>query len=80
MIFRWHCFQFVQRLSNLLTGEGQMLAGTVVSAVLGGMVGLAYAVSQGHGVLLSLLSYQIGGIAAVLTFVARSGLALSCQD
>lgn len=57
-----------------------MLAGTVVSAIFGGMVGLACAALQGHGVLQCLLSYQIGGIVAVLAFVAMSGSILPAQD
>lgn len=57
-----------------------MLAGTVVSAIFGGMVGLACAALQSHGVLQCLLSYQIGGIVAVLAFVAMSGPILPAQD
>lgn len=49
-----------------------MLAGTVVSAIIGGMAGLTYAVSHGHGLVEILLSYQIGGGTAVLAFVALS--------
>lgn len=68
--FFWHCFQFVQRLRQSLTGEEASLAGAVVSAIFGGLAGLAYALSQDHGVLHSILSYQVGGMAAVLAFVA----------
>ncbi|TXI06597.1 MAG: hypothetical protein E6Q73_00375 [Pseudorhodobacter sp.] len=46
-----------------------MLAGTVVSAVFGGLVGLCFAMVQDHGVVQSLLSYQLGGMFAVLAFL-----------
>lgn len=45
-----------------------MLAGTVVSAIFGGMAGLSYGVLNDHGLLESLLAYQLGGLVAVLTF------------
>lgn len=47
-----------------------MLAGTVVSAVLGGLAGLCLAMVQDHGVVQSLLAYQLGGMIAVLAFLA----------
>lgn len=49
-----------------------MLAGSVVAAIMGGLAGLAYAMSQEHGVLQTVLSYQIGGMLAVLAFVATT--------
>ena len=49
-----------------------MLAGIVVSAVMGGLAGLAFSLSHGSGVLETLLSYQIGGLLAVMAFLALS--------
>lgn len=46
-----------------------MLAGTVVSAVMGGLAGLAFALSQDHGVVQSILAYQLGGLVTVLAFL-----------
>lgn len=47
-----------------------MLAGTIVSAVLGGIAGLVYAVTQDQGIAHGLLAYQMGGMIAVLAFIA----------
>ena len=47
-----------------------MLAGIVVSAVMGGLAGLAFSLSHGSGVLETLLAYQIGGLLAVMAFLA----------
>ncbi|MCF8511221.1 MAG: hypothetical protein K9G43_07230 [Rhodobacteraceae bacterium] len=46
-----------------------MLAGTVLSAVMGGMAGLAFAMTRDHGIVQSVLAYQVGGLSAVLAFV-----------
>lgn len=47
-----------------------MLAGIVVSAVMGGFAGLAFAVSHEQGLMQSLLAYQLGGLLAIMAFVA----------
>lgn len=47
-----------------------MLAGIVVSAVMGGFAGLAFAVSHEQGLIQSLLAYQFGGLIAILAFFA----------
>lgn len=47
-----------------------MLAGTVVSAVMGGLAGLAVAMTRDHTLLQTLMSYQLGGGLAVLAFLA----------
>jgi len=47
-----------------------MLAGIVVSAVIGGLAGLAFSLSHESGLLETLLGYQIGGLLAVMAFVA----------
>ena len=49
-----------------------MLAGTVMSAVMGGLAGLAYALSQEHGIMQSVLAYQFGGMIAVMAFLASA--------
>lgn len=50
-------------------GRG-MLAGMVVSAVLGGIAGLCFALTRDHGLAQAILAYQLGGMIAVLTFLA----------
>lgn len=47
-----------------------MLAGVLVSAVIGGIAGLCFSLPQGPGVVHMLLSYQMGGMIAVLSFLA----------
>ena len=49
-----------------------MLAGIVVSAVMGGLASMGFALSHGSGVLETLLAYQIGGLLAVMAFLALS--------
>lgn len=49
-----------------------MLAGVVVSAIVGGMAGAMLAISADHGFLQTLLSYQLGGMIATLGFVFLS--------
>lgn len=49
-----------------------MLAGIVVSAVMGGLAGLAFSLSHESGVLETLLAYQIGGLLAVMAFLTLS--------
>lgn len=49
-----------------------MLAGTVVSAVLGGVAGLAFAVTRDQGLVQTVLSYQIGGLVAAMAFLTLS--------
>jgi len=46
-----------------------MLAGTVFSAIGGGMAGLALALSCGHNLLQIVIAYQLGGLIAVLAFI-----------
>jgi hypothetical protein len=46
-----------------------MLAGTVVSAVSGGLAGLMFAIGQDFGLVQALVAYQAGGLIAVLGFV-----------
>ncbi len=50
-------------------GGAALLAGTVISAVMGGLAGLAFALLHDHGVVQTILSYQFGGLLAVLAFV-----------
>lgn len=47
-----------------------MLAGIVVSAVTGGLAGMAFSLSHDRGLLETLLAYQIGGLLAVMAFLA----------
>jgi hypothetical protein len=54
-----------------------MLAGTVVSAILGGMAGLAYGVLHDHGLVQTLLTYQMGGLMAVLAYIGMAQPAMS---
>jgi len=49
-----------------------VLAGLVVSAVTGGLAGLAFALGNDQGVLGALLAYQIGGMMSVLGFIAMA--------
>lgn len=49
-----------------------MLAGTVISAVTGGMAGLAFALTRDHGLAQTVLSYQAGGLMAVMAFLAMA--------
>lgn len=49
-----------------------MLAGTVVSALIGGLAGLAFSITQEHSLLQTLFAYQIGGLVALTTFVAAA--------
>jgi hypothetical protein len=56
------------KINALRVWEAAMLAGTVVSAILGGMAGAAYGLLHDHGLMQTLLTYQIGGLVAVLAF------------
>lgn len=47
-----------------------MVAGTVVSAVIGGVAGLLFADAHDHGLVQTVLAYQIGGTIAVLGHLA----------
>ena len=47
-----------------------MLAGLVVSAVMGGLAGMGFALSHERGLLETVLAYQIGGLLAVMAFLA----------
>lgn len=49
-----------------------MLAGTVLSAIAGGVAGLAYALTRDHGLAQTVLSYQAGGMMAVMVFLAMA--------
>lgn len=45
-----------------------MVVCAILSAVMGGMAGLAYALTQGHGIGQAILSYQLGGLLALMAF------------
>ena len=47
-----------------------MLAGIVVSAVMGGLAGLAFSLSHQSGLIETLWDFQIGGLLAVMAFMA----------
>ena len=49
-----------------------MLAGTVLSAVTGGMAGLVFALTRDHGLAQMVLSYQAGGLLTVMAFLAMA--------
>lgn len=57
-----------------------MLAGMVVSAVMGGLVGVFYAMAQDQGLVQALISYQIGGTIAVLSYLASVQSVSSRRD
>lgn len=57
-----------------------MLAGTIVSALIGGLAGVAFSVTRELGLLQLLLSYQIGGLVAVMAFIATLHSAPSRQE
>lgn len=46
-----------------------MVAGVMLSAIGGGLVGLGYSVFGGHGLGHALISYQMGGFAALVCFM-----------
>lgn len=46
-----------------------MLAGTVVSSIVGGLTGAMFGIGQDIGLVQTLFAYQIGGMIAVLGFV-----------
>jgi hypothetical protein len=52
--------------------EAKMQAGLVVSEVMGGLVCMGFVFSHERGVLEPLLACQIGGLLAVMVFVARA--------
>jgi hypothetical protein len=56
-----------------------MLAGVLVSAVIGGIAGFCFSLLQGPGVVQMLLSYQIGGMIAVLAFLALATMPLPSE-
>lgn len=49
-----------------------MLAGTIISAILGGLAGLTYGLSNDHSLMQTLIDYQVGGLIAVLAFVSMA--------
>lgn len=49
-----------------------MLAGTVVSAISGGVAGLAYSLTRDQGLVQTVLFYQAGGVMAVMAFLAMA--------
>lgn len=49
-----------------------MLAGTVVSAVMGGAAGLIVALLHQHGLLQTFFAYQLGGGLATMAFLAAA--------
>jgi hypothetical protein len=49
-----------------------MLAGTVLSAVTGGMAGLVFALTRDHGLAQTVLSYQAGSFLSVMAFLAMA--------
>ena len=51
-----------------------MIAGVLVSAVIGGLAGLGVALSQNFSGVQMLLFYQLGGMTAILAFLALAGL------
>ena len=51
-----------------------MLIGVLISAVTGGLAGMALSVAQGHGLVRLLVSYPLGGILAVIAFILRTTL------
>lgn len=51
-----------------------MLAGTVMSAVVGGLTGLGLALTQDQGVFNLFFAYQAGGMLAVLAFCSSARL------
>jgi hypothetical protein len=65
-------FPIPAKIDDIRPDEAKMLAGIVVSAVMGGLAGLAFSLSHGSGVLETLLAYQIGGLLAVMAFLALS--------
>lgn len=69
-IFHWYCFHILQVSLGNLVNEAAMLAGLMVSAITGGLAGLAFALSHDRGVFQILLSYQIGGLVAAMAFLA----------
>lgn len=79
MVFRKFSGFFTGIVSNScnnnhqnISDEAKMLAGLIVSAVTGGMAGLALALSLDHGVFQALLSYHLGGVVAATGFVSMS--------
>ena len=59
-------------IAHIGSDGAKMLAGLVVSAVMGGLAGMGFALAIGRGVLETLLAYQIGGLLAVMAFIALS--------
>ncbi len=57
-----------------------MLAGIVVSSVLGGFAGLACAMTQGQGLIQTFLAYQIGGMLAMTAFVTSARALMAGAD
>lgn len=58
--------------SHHALGGSKVPALLVLTAVLGGMAGLAFAAVNGHSLLQTLLSYQLGGLVAVLGVITYS--------
>ncbi len=51
-----------------------MLIGVLLSAVMGGLAGTVWSITQGHDLPWLLASYPLGGILAVIAFVLFSSL------
>jgi hypothetical protein len=65
-------FPIPAKIGDIRPDGAKMLAGIVVSAVMGGLAGLAFSLSHESGVLETLLAYQIGGLLAVMAFLTLS--------
>jgi hypothetical protein len=63
-------FPIPAKIGDIRPDGAKMLAGIVVSAVMGGLAGLAFSLSHESGLLETLLAYQIGGLLAVMAFMA----------
>lgn len=51
-----------------------MLAGVVMSSILGGFAGLSYALNADHGLVQAALAYQLGGLLAMTGFIGLAGM------
>lgn len=67
--FLLELFPIPAKIAAMGPNGAVMLAGIVVSAVMGGFAGLAFAVSHEQGLLQSLLAYQLGGLLAIMGFL-----------
>ena len=49
-----------------------MVVGVLVSAIAGGVAGVGMSLGANHGVAHAIVSYPLGGLLAVMTFLAMS--------